>query len=316
MTTIMDMLDSVKIIVDSREHKLVKIFKEMEAATTLRSERISIEVTEINSADFAIIINDEMQILIERKTLADYACSIKDKRIEKRKIMYDQRETTKCDLAFLIEGNIYGLLCAPSTDKICGISTTALRTSIFNLQVRDKMFVYFSQSIEESALVIYNLAKSYFKNYASSSPMVAKTKNSNHEKIITMPIGCSDVEILRRMLLIIPGITENNVDQLSGLTFHQIYTTCESLKDKIGTRAINSILSLNTSEGKDLFWHIICEIPGVSEKYKERIYPIAGYNEFITFSEEFRLQILHVLAQKTSTISVNIYKLLLITKLN
>ncbi len=314
MASIISMIDKVKISIDTREHKLVEIFRNMEKSSSLLTENIIIEVITINSADFAISINDEIQLLIERKTLTDYAESIKDKRIEKRTLMYQQRKITKCDLSFIIEGDIYGLLCAQASNKINGISVTSIRTSIMNLQVRDKMFLYFSQNISETALIIYNLAKSYLRNYHNDQ--CARSSQESHQKILTMPVGCTDCEILTKMFIEIPGVTKFNVHNLIGLTFHQAYLTCDSMTDKIGTRAINSFKSLNTNDGKDLFWRIIMIIPGVSERYKSLIYPIAGFSEFITFNEDFRKQILFVLGQMTSTVSVNIYKLLVMTKLD
>lgn len=317
MANILEVIGKVTIVVDSREHKLVKIFSDMEKL--LAKDNIIVKYAEINSADFAIMIDNKLHMLIERKTISDYAESIKDKRIEKRNIMYEQRKLTKCDLSFIIEGDISNFLTSEANAKTCGIMNSALRTSIFNLQVRDKMFLYYSPSLLDSALIIYNLAKAYFRNNGSEQQI--ESKKISEEIILTMPVGCSDCEILAKMFLVIPGVTKQNLHLLINHTFNEVYTLCASqssneLKTAVGTRVINSFISINTNDGKDLFWRVISQIPHVSENYKSKVYPVAGYNEFILLTPTIIEQILHILAQKTSTVTININRMLMCVKLD
>ncbi len=134
---------SIEIIIDSRESELIRILQD------------SITVKTLDIGDIQIRHNDKDVFLLERKTVADLAASIKDGRYHEQKVrlMASMKEASAQMIGYLIEGNIL------STAGIAGIAENTLLSAIVNTFVRDGIVVFRTFSVGETAKFLLKLAE-------------------------------------------------------------------------------------------------------------------------------------------------------------
>ena len=118
------------IIADARERAVIPALKDLAPNNLV--------VGQINTGDYLISRKDETILAcIERKTLTDFAASLKDGRYENRKKMIDLRGKTNCQLFFIVEGPAFPAL----TRKFARIPFASINTAMLKLMVRDKIFI-------------------------------------------------------------------------------------------------------------------------------------------------------------------------------
>ena len=118
------------IIADARERAVIPALKELVLDNLV--------VGQINTGDYLISRKDETILAcIERKTLTDFAASLKDGRYENRKKMIDLRDKTNCQLFFIVEGPAFPAL----TRKFARIPFASINTAMLKLMVRDQIFI-------------------------------------------------------------------------------------------------------------------------------------------------------------------------------
>ena len=157
--------DAMYIVIDKRERAIIPFFQ--------KSAKLPVFVEHMTVGDIAICYRGSVLIIIERKTWPDLAASMKDGRkanIEKLKAL---RDSTKCQIAYLIEGAAF-----PSpTKKFCRIPHKSLRAHLDHLAFRDSVHMLYSKSDADTAARIFEVAK----NYASITPsMLAEVKSHQH----------------------------------------------------------------------------------------------------------------------------------------
>ncbi len=105
------------------------------------------EYQQLATGDYVILdANDKVVVIIERKSLTDYAASIKDGRHSNRLRMM----TLGVPVIYLIEGT------QPRNPScyIGGIPWSAIESSIFHIQVRDNIKVIWSHDIADTAEIL------------------------------------------------------------------------------------------------------------------------------------------------------------------
>ena len=141
---------AVKIIVDQRERSVFDALESSENEYELRT---------IEIGDYQIWIEDDESsnkkccACIERKTLTDYAASIKDGRIKNISKMIELRELTNCQLYLIVEGNIFP---NPSA-QFAGIAYSAIETSIFRNMVKHNIQIIRSRNTSDTVHIINKL---------------------------------------------------------------------------------------------------------------------------------------------------------------
>jgi len=190
--------------IDARERELIPLIREKMGDT----EHITILVESLPLGDI-IFCNDEQELLIvERKSVADLAASIKDGRYQEQSYRLDGTELHNHNIVYLIEGN----MSRATFDK------SALYSSMFSLQYYKGFSVWRTFSIDETATIMCNsikyLAKStparigYYVNKtdepknASDKDYVNVVKTIKKDNVTPNNVG----EI---MLCQIPGISAN-----------------------------------------------------------------------------------------------------------
>jgi ERCC4-type nuclease len=204
----------MKIVIDYRENKLIRALNSLfEVNEKLKDIIILNENLEIGD----IIIkddNDNIKIIIERKTIDDLLSSIKDGRYSEQSLRLNSVEHHNHNIIYLIEGNI-------------GFNNKQMiYSSIFSLNYYKGFSVYRSLSIEETAYIIANSAlklkkekdkKAYYNNKTlkneDSETNDGTEENTKEEKSYTSIIkkkksdNITEENFGEIVLIQIPGIS-------------------------------------------------------------------------------------------------------------
>lgn len=168
----------MKIIVDSRERAVVSYFD---------SEIISVE--QITVGDYAIMIDEKVVAVIERKTLDDYGASIRDGRAANKSKLVDFRNKTGARLFYVVEGDIF-----PADSTVYGgVKYSSIYSSILHLMTEYGICIWRTKSARESAKWISELAMSFVARPASETigPDLYETNihgavETSHQSLLTM----------------------------------------------------------------------------------------------------------------------------------
>jgi ERCC4-type nuclease len=134
----------VELIIDNRERDLINILNKFNA-------EFKIEMLEIG--DIVFRENNNISLVIERKTINDLKASICDGRNREQKARLMNCGIDRSRIMYLIEG----VLDKPLENKISGVSVSTLLGSLINTQLRDNIKVYKTVSISETARFIIRM---------------------------------------------------------------------------------------------------------------------------------------------------------------
>lgn len=144
---------NVAMLVDIREAKIIEI---------LQKQQQDIQTSALDIGDVHITINQEAlptkTLIIERKTLADLAASIKDGRYKEQKMRLQQAcqdANGNMKLLYIIENRVP----YHDTGDMCHISAKALASFMFNTLFRDQIPVITTQSTLETVDVLRGLLR-------------------------------------------------------------------------------------------------------------------------------------------------------------
>ena len=129
-------IKNIEIIIDSREVKLKQL--------------INIDSVIVKSLDMGDIVfkkGDEIILIIERKSIMDLMSSICDGRLREQKARLLNSGIDRDRIMYIIEGNLDSKL----THKVRNIPVSTLISSIINMQFRDNIKVYKTNSLHETA---------------------------------------------------------------------------------------------------------------------------------------------------------------------
>ena len=174
--------DGLYIVIDKRERQIIPHFQQLQSQAG-----IPYFVEHMTTGDIAICYRSQILIIIERKTWIDLGASIKDGRkdnIEKLKLL---REKTKCQIAYLMEGNP----CPNPKTKFARIPAKNLQSHLDHLAFRDRVHMIFAKTCHDTAIRIFELTKNY--GTILPSPLTAIDNILDKEK--------GDKEILNKEIL-------------------------------------------------------------------------------------------------------------------
>ena len=142
-------IEKFTIYLDDREKYVIPYF---ESAVTSQNCRFRWEVRRLIHGDYCITYNNNLLIIIERKTWADLAASIKDKRILHVENLKVLRKQSQCRLVLLMEGR------KPRRD-IAHVSVKALQSKLDHLLIRDEVLIIYTDNEETTSERIIQLIK-------------------------------------------------------------------------------------------------------------------------------------------------------------
>lgn len=138
-----------KLIIDARERNVTRHAKEL--------EEISCEIKTITTADYVVLSPlGSVIAAIERKSLEDFAASLKDGRADNKKKLLDLKSQYGCRLIYIIEGPPY-----PGPNECFGnIPYRYIESSIFHLMMRDGITVMQTRDTLHTAQTLVRFVKS------------------------------------------------------------------------------------------------------------------------------------------------------------
>jgi ERCC4-type nuclease len=127
----------MELVIDDREKAISNLLQE--------NSEIKYTVKRITIGDYALILNDNIEMIVERKTLKDLASSILDGRKDNIAKLIELRLQTNCKIAYIIEGN------TPNYNrKINRIPYKNLLAHLDHLMMRDNVFILYTKSPEDT----------------------------------------------------------------------------------------------------------------------------------------------------------------------
>jgi ERCC4-type nuclease len=257
----------MKIRIDTRELELIRLCKHfIETGPMYNGLHVIVEPLPIGD----VILSDNNaeydKIIIERKSLGDLACSIKDGRYEEQSYRLNGLSHHNHNIYYLIEGDMNRLNATNSfKDRI---DKTSLYSAMFSLNYYKGFSVLRSMNIEESALIICNLAyklnKSPDKNaFYSNIPAITNASSvsnldedgiDNQQTSSSNTSYCGVIKKVKKenitpenigeiMLCQIPGISST-----SAVAIMKEYKTIHNLIAKINEneKCLHDISYINT----------------------------------------------------------------------
>ena len=141
--------------IDARERELIPLIREKMGETM--SDQITISVESLPLGDIIFCRDEQELMIIERKSVADLAASIKDGRYQEQSYRLDGTELHNHNIVYLIEGN----MARATFDK------SALYSAVFSLQYYKGFSVWRTFSIDETATILCNSIKYLAKSSAT-----------------------------------------------------------------------------------------------------------------------------------------------------
>ena len=141
--------------IDARERELIPLIREKIGETM--ADQITISVESLPLGDIIFCKDEQELLIIERKSVADLAASIKDGRYQEQSYRLDGTELHNHNIVYLIEGN----MARATFDK------SALYSAMFSLQYYKGFSVWRTFSIDETATILCNSIKYLAKSSAT-----------------------------------------------------------------------------------------------------------------------------------------------------
>jgi len=164
--------------VDVREHEILTHINKL-VSTTDVFNKINVVTETLPIGDFIISDDKSDNLIIERKTVNDLLASIKDGRYEEQSYRLNGLPHNNHNIIYLIEGDVNRLsrFKENKTEKLTAYS------AMFSLNYIKGFSVFRSFSMEETALIICNMAYKLEKNItAGKQPFY---QNSVQPKIVS-----------------------------------------------------------------------------------------------------------------------------------
>lgn len=243
----------MEFIIDNRE-TLKDYYKEKKLAY--------IKYENLDLGDYIFKSNQEIILVIERKTIEDLAASIKDGRHrEQKKRLLDNYPKEK--ILYLIEGDL------TKNNKSClynKVNKYTVYSSIINTLLRDDLKVFNTKTSQETIDFFTNLCKKiekgtdFLKNNTNYKDELSKNINIKKKENITPEL------VYRTQLSIIPNISLKTADVIIAKfpTFKILINKLENLES---VARITLIKNLKYETGKGKFRKLGIKIGENIEKF-------------------------------------------------
>lgn len=225
----------MKIIVDSREHKLLQ---ELQNISFNDYESKSLDIGDIHICDDSLNI----LMIIERKTIPDLLSSIKDGRYSEQSLRLSSCDLHNHYIYYLIEGPITKPNDNLVISTMCSLSYFKGFSSIRTNNIKDtaKILTQFVAKLKKD--IAAQRSPYYLENIASSDPIdyCSNIKTSKKENI-------TPENILHIILKQIPSVSDKTAK-----TIHNKYHTLKNLLDNMMTNdtCLNDLKIDNEKTGK------------------------------------------------------------------
>jgi ERCC4-type nuclease len=221
---------SMDIFLDSRESKL--------------KDMLDVKVRQLDIGDVNILYENQVKIVIERKTLPDIAQSIKDGRYKEQKYRtMEFQKKTKCKIVYLFEDFIE---FDNDNSKLFGLDLSVIKNTFINSIFRDNYHVICVRDTKESAAFISSLANTlknnpsiYFEESIPQEDYEQCVINSKKKKHITKD-NCLILQIA-----CIPGFSSKHAKSIqSHFNVKNMRGLVDVIQEKIKETSKNPLLEI------------------------------------------------------------------------
>lgn len=224
--------------IDNREPAIIKEYfsKSINSSNNL----IKIRLKNLEQGDFIISDNDEnILLIIERKTINDLLSSVKDSRYTEQSERYSQLDVPSNKIIYIIEGNFKNF-------QKDSVEFKTIYSCIFSLNYNKGFTILFTDSVDNTCTIIEEYLNRLIENKISSKFKLNLVK----KQIITKE------NIDSYMLNLVPGIGLQTAKQILNNYDGKIYNLIseiekneDTLKNiKIKNRKISSKVIANIKE--------------------------------------------------------------------
>lgn len=253
------------LIADTRERHVLRHEKELES--------VNLEIKQITTGDY-VVVNPAGVILavIERKSLEDFAASIKDGRCQNIKNLIKLQKSVGCRIIYIIEGPEF-----PSpTDCFGNIPYRIIESSIFHLMIRDNVSILQTRDSLGTAKLLARFVASMdtlSKKMIEPEPISPAQPVEYNEllALLTHKHEKSQHEIVREMWSRFPGITvESADDYIKHWTIADIvcgkisHVDINNLKMASGKKMNKKAAASLTHIAKNVEINLLSKVPGIS----------------------------------------------------
>ena len=248
--------ETIKIVIDNRElnsHTYsagLRLFFEPSSVMENfpdNKKNVVVEYSNLDIGDYHFYYNNELVLLIERKTINDLAASIKDGRHREQKSRLETMDKSK--IIMLIEGSIN----KPNDSiKYNRVEPYTIISSIYNTMLRDNFHVLHTSNIEETIFCLFNFVKKLYKTGLDF--MKIEDKPTMEENLIaTMKLKKKD-NITKDTFSIsalscIPGVSNKIASELIG-KYSNITNLLAEITTQDNPKDFLTNLTINTETGK------------------------------------------------------------------
>jgi ERCC4-type nuclease len=205
----------MELIIDTREKGLIEL---------LNKNLIEFKIEQLELGDILLRKNEEIELIIERKTINDLKASICDGRNREQKARLLKSFPTN-RILYMIEGNFDKDL----NYSINGLPVSTLVGSMINTLFRDDIKIYKTNSIEESLNFLIKLKDKFEKdanNFFNKNEEVSDEKYSSTLKKSKKANMTPNVWYISQLSLI-PQVTE----KIASVIFERYKSIHELLKE-------------------------------------------------------------------------------------
>lgn len=282
----------VKLIVDDRERSI--------SVHSSEWQEITYEQTRITTADYVVVNEETGSIIacIERKSLEDFAASIKDGRSENIAKLREFRAKTGCRIIYLIEGDLQ-----PKQDKeYAHISFKAIESAIFHLIARDNICILRTSDTLDTAKTLARFVRSMETLKSGELSTIpeggaefgeASIGAAELQEMLSQKHVRSDHDIVRELWAAFNGITMASADSyikvwsladiICGRISRETITQHKMASGhKINTKVATTLMALD----KPTEARLLSRIPNLSNKSANYILLRMSLRELITLPPE------------------------------
>jgi ERCC4-type nuclease len=199
----------MKIKVDIRERAIIDIIKERNSP--IKCEYVPLDIGDIHICDD----DDNIVLLIERKTISDLASSITDGRYKEQSYRLHHHNTHNHNIMYIIEGRI-----TDYNERFSRVSRKALYSAMMVLQYFKGFSVFRTISKEETVDYILQITdkiqREKKKGFYSGGSESSESSESNAYPVVHMQkknnIGKENIDCF--MLCQIPGIQQSTANAI------------------------------------------------------------------------------------------------------
>ncbi len=241
-------MNSVSLIIDNRETKLIELFKSNYSSNNITYKNL-------DYGDFIFEYNNEVLLIIERKSITDLASSVKDTRYHNQKIhLLNTFDRNK--IYYIIEGlNDFNDKNNYNDPRI---SKDLIISCILNTSIRDDIKIFQTKNIEDTYNLLINIWNRLDKDINkylqpnSKELQIKKSANITKENCFMyqlMQIPGISLKSAKAIIEIFPSIREFYLEMSSKTLEEQrslllnIYTIDnKNNKRKLSSKVINNII--------------------------------------------------------------------------